>query len=68
MLFALSTFACAVAVVGLEVYTGQAYQGFTGGQRVVLRKQHPGPFWFVIFIHAVSGCFFTAIAAAIGQA
>ena len=65
MWFSIGTFVCSLAFVGYEIWQGKAHQGFTGTNTIVRRDKHPGPYWFVIFLHAVTGGFFTAIAAAI---
>ncbi len=38
-------------VIGLELYTGFAFLGWAGDNRVVEREKSPGPYWFAISFH-----------------
>lgn len=38
-------------IVGLELFTGFAFIGWTGDNMLVERKKNPGPYWFGIAVH-----------------
>lgn len=44
-----------IGMIVLELFTGVAVFGFTGGKAIVQRSEEPGKFWFSIALQAVFG-------------